>query len=261
MDLRGLTYSYYYKSKNRLPLPALWRTSYRVVELGAGLDNYAELFGRDNYLAVDIAPVRQGSGRAVQADLRGPLPLADGSFDAFIAANIMEHLPDPLAALKEAHRVCRRGGMVAVPVLDSFPFIYDPVNWVRKKKGLPLANFGIGGFGHLHVLCRKDWIALFERAGFSVEKQTDICFDLFVCAEYFLCSLFIARKEYQAVISSNESFMNEWKTFERVLNYFAKLLAKVHTILYRLNPVLRKHPVCVCFYLKRDDSPSGAAGK
>jgi SAM-dependent methyltransferase len=44
------------------------------------------------------------------------LPVADGCADAVVLLDILEHLPDPRAALAEAHRVLRPGGVVILSV-------------------------------------------------------------------------------------------------------------------------------------------------
>jgi SAM-dependent methyltransferase len=45
--------------------------------------------------------------RVVRAEA-ARLPFASGAFDAVTALNVLYHLPDPLPALREAHRVLRR---------------------------------------------------------------------------------------------------------------------------------------------------------
>jgi len=52
------------------------------------------------------------------------LPLADGSVDALVALNLLEHLPDDDAALAEFARVLRPGGR-AVVVVPANPRLYD----------------------------------------------------------------------------------------------------------------------------------------
>jgi SAM-dependent methyltransferase len=44
-----------------------------------------------------------------RADARR-LPFASGSLDAVVAVNMLYHLPDPTGAIREAHRVLRKGG-------------------------------------------------------------------------------------------------------------------------------------------------------
>ena len=49
------------------------------------------------------------------------LPFADNSFDRIIASEVMEHVPDDLAALGELTRVLRPGGTIAITIPAWFP--------------------------------------------------------------------------------------------------------------------------------------------
>ena len=49
-----------------------------------------------------------------QADITS-LPYGTGSFDAVVAANVIHLLDQPIAALRELDRVCRRGGLLIIP--------------------------------------------------------------------------------------------------------------------------------------------------
>ena len=53
----------------------------------------------------------------VQADAR-QLPFASGSFDAAVAVNMLYHLHDPVAAIREAHRILREGGQFIVTAIS-----------------------------------------------------------------------------------------------------------------------------------------------
>lgn len=52
------------------------------------------------------------------------LPFEDGSFDVVHAHQLLQHLGDPVAALREMRRVARPGGVVAVRDAD-----YDGMTW------------------------------------------------------------------------------------------------------------------------------------
>lgn len=63
------------------------------------------------------------SARLLRADVCR-LPLADGSVDAVVSANLLEHVPDDVQALREIERVLRPGGRAAI-VVPAGPRTYD----------------------------------------------------------------------------------------------------------------------------------------
>ena len=54
------------------------------------------------------------------------LDAADASFDVVHAHQVLQHLTDPVAALREIARVCRPGGLVAVRDVDYATFVWWP---------------------------------------------------------------------------------------------------------------------------------------
>lgn len=54
------------------------------------------------------------------------LVFADGSFDVAHAHQVLQHLTDPVAALREMRRVCRPGGLVAARDADFGGMIWYP---------------------------------------------------------------------------------------------------------------------------------------
>jgi len=67
--------------------------------------------------AVDVE-LREGDVYRLQFD--------DGSFDVVHAHQVLQHLSDPVAALREMHRVCRPGGLVAARDSDYGAFRWWP---------------------------------------------------------------------------------------------------------------------------------------
>ncbi len=81
-----------------------------------------------------------------QADVFA-LPYPDSSFDVVHAHQVLQHLPDPVAALREMRRVCRPGGIVAARDGDYGGFVWtppDPVldQWLALYLAVARANRG-----------------------------------------------------------------------------------------------------------------------
>src|SRR6476659_4731941 len=91
---------------------------------------------------------RQGvtNAKVRVADVHG-LELADDSFDVVHAHQVLQHVADPVAALREMARVTRPGGVVAVRDSDYAAFAWFPRlpgldRWLALYEGAARANGG-----------------------------------------------------------------------------------------------------------------------
>jgi SAM-dependent methyltransferase len=82
------------------------------------IDRYGE--GDEHYRFYKQAEIDAwGYGRPVDVVARGDeLPFTDKSFDFVVASHVIEHIPDPIAALLEWERVARRYLFLVVPHRD-----------------------------------------------------------------------------------------------------------------------------------------------
>ena len=101
----------------------------RVLEIGAGIGNItAQLVPRDLYVASDVNPhyldylrnlaLGKPYFEVARIDLEAPgdfEPLA-GRFDTVVCLNVLEHVRDPLAALRNLHAALAPGGRAVVYV-------------------------------------------------------------------------------------------------------------------------------------------------
>jgi ubiquinone/menaquinone biosynthesis C-methylase UbiE len=117
------------------------RPGERVLDLGCGAGRHAfemyrrgadvmafdqdadELAGvRDLFVAMrEAGEVPDGAEADVKEGDALALPFADGEFDRVVAAEILEHVPDDIGAIRELVRVTRPGGTVALTVPRWFP--------------------------------------------------------------------------------------------------------------------------------------------
>lgn len=92
-----------------------------LLDIGGGAGAFAAPLAEAGFAVTlgDISPVMAGRAaarvpRAVAADAQR-LPFAAGAFDCAVSINVLRHIPDHVAALREARRVVR-GGPVVIKV-------------------------------------------------------------------------------------------------------------------------------------------------
>ena len=76
---------------------------------------------------IDVDPVPVDGVTVVHGDATS-LPFPDASFDAIYASALLQHLADPVAALREARRVARPGAVIGVVDTDWDGEIFHPTN-------------------------------------------------------------------------------------------------------------------------------------
>lgn len=105
-----------------------------ILDLGCSsgylLADVAEAFPHATLLGVDLIGVGLRKAHTLVPEARllladaCELPLGDESIDAVVSANLLEHVPDDVRALREIARVLRPGGS-AVLVVPAGPGTYD----------------------------------------------------------------------------------------------------------------------------------------
>lgn len=86
---------------------------FRVLDAGAGLAPFRDLFAHVTYEMADFAQVRGKKYPTLDyiCDLT-EIPVPDSSYDLVLCTQVLEHVPDPPAVLREFRRVLRPGGQV-----------------------------------------------------------------------------------------------------------------------------------------------------
>ena len=109
-------------------VPAPRRAGARLLDLGCGGGLLApHLPAGYHHVGVDLSQAgleiaaRHGVDETVQADV-ADLPFDDASFDVVVAGEILEHVPDLPATIREATRVLAPGGALIVDTIADTRF-------------------------------------------------------------------------------------------------------------------------------------------
>jgi SAM-dependent methyltransferase len=151
----------------------------RVLDLGCGAGRHAfealRRGARVVALDTDAAELRQvsamfeamreageagrgGAGTTVTGDATA-MPFPDASFDAVIAAEVLEHIPADQAAMNEIARVLRPGAVAAVTVPAWLP---ERICWRLSDD-----YHNVPG-GHVRIFTRRELESKLARAGLMV---------------------------------------------------------------------------------------------
>jgi SAM-dependent methyltransferase len=106
----------------------------RVLDVGCGDRPYDALFAG----AAELVGFDQPGSR--HADLHGSIdsiPVDDESFDVVLCLQVLEHVPDPAAAVRELRRVVRPDGLVLLSTHGVYPYHPNPADlWRWTSAGL-----------------------------------------------------------------------------------------------------------------------------
>ena len=143
------------------PAKAGTQHAFRILDVGCGTGANLDMLSQfGNAEGVDVSDealefCRQ-KGLRVQKGLAEMLPFGDESFDITTALDVVEHLDDDIAGLKEIYRVTKRGGysLIFVPAFMWLWGVQDDVS------------------NHRIRYTKKQIVERLERAGFVVERAT-----------------------------------------------------------------------------------------
>jgi SAM-dependent methyltransferase len=117
-----------------------------VLDAGAGNAPYRELFAHCRYVTSDwSSSPHEGAGRVdIQASL-DDLPVADGSFQALLNTQVLEHVADPGRVAAELYRVLTPGGRLWLTAPLVWPLHEEPYDyWRFTSHGLRRVLEGAG---------------------------------------------------------------------------------------------------------------------
>jgi len=126
----------------------------KLLDVGCGTGWLAEHFS--DYTGIDGSPdavdAAKAKGRSILlGDVNEPLPFEDATFDGVVLKDLLEHVGDPVAVVRETRRVLKPGGRVFASSPDAQRWVWDD-------------------YTHRRPFTRKAFRLLFADQGFTVAQ-------------------------------------------------------------------------------------------
>lgn len=164
------------------------RIAGRLLENGCGVGMYVErltpLAGQVIGLEYDFPRAREARSRSerILCAAGEKLPFPDDNFDLILSHEVLEHVQDDAAALREMLRVLRPGGRMLIFVPNrGYPFETHGVYWRGRYHfgNIPLVNYLPLGLRnrlapHVRIYSRRDLERLFAGLPVSFRHRTVI---------------------------------------------------------------------------------------
>jgi SAM-dependent methyltransferase len=117
------------------------RPGVRVINVGAGQGTLSQLLEQRGFLVASVDPSPKALvllrelcvGPVVSAEA-AELPFPDGSFDAAVLGEVLEHIDDDAAGLRGVARVVRTGGIVVASVPANPRWFGPSDEWAGHKR-------------------------------------------------------------------------------------------------------------------------------
>ena len=146
-----------------------------VLDIGCGDGGFTLFCGRrgaevfvadidEGNIESAVKRLRETAARAVHPLITdaNPIPLPDERLDKVIAMEVLEHVDDPAAFLRELVRVGKPGAQYLISVPDAAS--EDAQREVAKPSYYEKPN-------HIHIFQRKQFSALIEESGLEIERN------------------------------------------------------------------------------------------
>lgn len=153
----------------------------KILDVGCGAGSTTSFLSKDNFLAgleISQEGLRRShlkGIRAIKADVEMSFPFESNTFDIIICREVFEHLIEPIATLRQIHRVLKTDGVLYATVPNHFAiqrrikilFGGDLIT----SSGYYIGDFGQWNYPHIRFFTWKGFKAFLREGGFSVDED------------------------------------------------------------------------------------------
>jgi len=163
--------------KKRLQELKVYKKGGCLLDVGCGLGTFLKVAGEDGF-EVWATEISDYASRYIKDELRikvfkgrlEDIKLPFLRFDIITFWHSLEHVPDPLADLKLAHRLLKKDGLLIIACPNLNNFITRVLYLIAKRKKLKLFSNQAKEL-HLYHFSEKTITLMLEKAGFRVMKM------------------------------------------------------------------------------------------
>lgn len=140
----------------------------------------AETIGVDiSAPAIFYATAHYPQIRFFQGDIQKPLPFSDASFDFITIFDVLEHVPDPRAVLREAYRLLAPNGSfivgIALEQKPLFQLMWTVWRWSRGR---------VWNHVHVHKFSLRSFHGMMQDTGFHEEQLLSSHFRTYITVRF-----------------------------------------------------------------------------
>lgn len=112
----------------------------RLLDVGCGTKPYRRLFAENvtEHFGVDLRPERSANKELKSADIycdiAGGLPFQEAEFDSILCTEVIEHVREPGALIKEMARVLKKGRYLVLTAPECWGLHEEPNDYYRYTR-------------------------------------------------------------------------------------------------------------------------------